>query len=223
MTTSTPRTDDERNATKASRLRDTPVKRDAAKLLSDRRGFTLTEVIVAATLSAFVLAGVLSTFLMMGRTGANMANYAQLEAEARKALDLFGQDVRMAKNVNWGGVLPSSATSVTLTIPPPATGGSDWEVTYYLDTVVSSPTYRSFIRRVGPASVSNPGTVLIRKVSNFSYQAYKVGSTGIASNPAETKQIQLSLTASRASTTVVTATDVVLSARFILRNKSVTT
>lgn len=192
---------------------------------SDRRAFTLVEVLIAATLSTVVLAGVLSTFLMMGRTGANLANYAQLEAEARKALDLFGQDVRMAKNVDWGGVTPSDATSVTLTIsaPPAPIGGADWVVTYYWDTVVSSPTYHSFIRRVGPASVSNPGAVLIRNVNRFKFNAYKVGSTGVAINAPETKQIQLSLTASRTSTTVVTATDVVLSARFILRNKIVTT
>lgn len=187
----------------------------------ERRAFTLVEVLIAATLSTVVLAGVLSTFLMMGRTGANLANYAQLEAEARKALDLFGQDVRMAKNVNWGGVVPSDATSVILTIsaPPAPIGGADWEVTYYWDTVVSSPTYHSFIRRVGP----NPGAVLIRNVNRFKFNAYKVGSTGVAINAPETKQIQLSLTASRTSTTVVTATDVVLSARFILRNKIVTT
>ncbi len=38
------------------------------------RGFTLVEVMIAATLGTFVLAGVLSTFLMLGRSGANVAN-----------------------------------------------------------------------------------------------------------------------------------------------------
>ena len=180
--------------------------------LGDRRGFTLTELIIAASLSSVILAGVLSTFLMMGRTGANTANYAKLEAEARNALEYFGRDVRMANNVSWGSLPPSTATSLTLTIPPSSAGGPTRTVIYAWDSAS-----KRFIRRD-----STTGTfVLIANCTVFSFQAYKLGGTGEASNALETKQIQLSLTASRSSTTVVTATDVVLSARFILRNKDV--
>ncbi|MEO5960972.1 MAG: type II secretion system protein, partial [Opitutaceae bacterium] len=43
---------------------------------SRRRGFTLVEVLIAATISAVVLAGVLTSFLMMGRSGYNASNYS---------------------------------------------------------------------------------------------------------------------------------------------------
>ena len=59
-------------------------------------GFTLSEVLIAATLSVIVLAGVLSAFLFIGRTGFRTSSYSDLEAEVRHGLDLFADDVRTA-------------------------------------------------------------------------------------------------------------------------------
>ncbi len=194
--------------------------------LADPCGFTLTELMISAVLGAFILLGILTTFLMIGRTGANAANYAELEAQARKALETFGEDVRMANNVDWNGVLPSSSpapTIVTLTIPPSTLGGGTVTKTYYLDTNPTSPTYRCFLWKYGTLASTNPGTVLIHNVRTLAFNAYKIGSAGPATNALDTKQIQLSLTAARSTTTVATATDMVLSARFILRNKPVST
>ena len=133
-------------------------------------------------------------------------------SEARNALEYFGQDVRMASDVSWDVTPPSKATSLTLKVPPPSSGGSTRSITYAWDS-----TTKQFTRQVDSAAA----TVLIANCTTFAFQAYKLGGTGEASNALETKQIQLSLTASRSSATVVTATDVVLSARFILRNKDV--
>ncbi len=47
---------------------------------------------VSAGISAFIMAGVMSSFLMMGRTGANMRNYTELEGQARRALELFSRE-----------------------------------------------------------------------------------------------------------------------------------
>src|SRR5690606_28949793 len=78
---------------------------------SGRRGFTLVEVLISAGLSAFILAGVLSTFLFLGRSGANMQSYSDMESEARRGLELFAQDVRQASSITW-----SSEISITLTV-----------------------------------------------------------------------------------------------------------
>ena len=43
------------------------------------RAFTLVEVMIASSLGTMVLAGVMSTFLMLGRSGANIANYSEME------------------------------------------------------------------------------------------------------------------------------------------------
>ena len=75
------------------------------------RGFTLVEVMIASTISAAVLAGVLTAFLMMGRNGYNASNYCVMESEARRALETFGSEARMANNLTW-----NSVNSVTLKV-----------------------------------------------------------------------------------------------------------
>jgi hypothetical protein len=68
------------------------------------------------------------------------------------------------------------------------------------------------------------------RAGSFSFKAYNVAGNDLALATAanlttassETKQLQISLEASRSNQTVVDATNAVLSARFILRNKVVT-
>src|SRR5262245_60676509 len=96
-------------------------------------GFTLTEVIIAATLSTFMLAGILSASLMIGRTGFLASSYSELEAETRRGLDLFGQDVRKATGLCW-----NDSQSVTLTLPT-ATNATT-QVTYAYDRAAAGDT-----------------------------------------------------------------------------------
>lgn len=179
-------------------------------------GFTLVEVMVSAFIGAWILAAVLSTFLFMGRSGANVQNYNDMEVQARNALEYFAEDTRQASGVVW-----NSAVSVQLTV------GTNY-VTYTYDS-----TARNFTRYT--ATVAAPGTntstrVLVTGITNFAFSAYNIAGTSLAIDTAAnrtsangtTKQLQISLEAARTNTTVVAATNTVLSARFILRNKRVT-
>ena len=188
---------------------------------SGKNGFTLVELMIGASLGSFILAAVLSTFLFMGRSGANVQNYNDMESQARNALEIFAQDTRQASGVVW-----NSVESVTLTV------GTD------LVTYAYSSTARTF-RRTVVDTVPNPDVttsdrVLVTGITTFTFSAYKITidpSTGAAwvlplSTAAErtaangqTKQLQISLEAARTNTTVVAATNTVLSARFVLRNK----
>ena len=188
------------------------------KRLGTRRtgGFSLVEVIVASTLSVLVLAGVMTAFLMIGRSGYNAANYSMMEAEARRALEVFSQDARMAKNITW-----HTEKSVTLTVVT-STGTQD--VTYTYDDTVTSPlssTYKTFYRKVGAGTPR----ILVYNVADFSFRRYKVvnGVDFSAINDLETKQLQITLRAVRTGATTVDATNAVLSARVVLRNKVVST
>lgn len=172
-----------------------------------RAAFTLVEMMVGATLSGFILAGVLSTFLFMGRTGANIRNYSDMESQARRALEQFAQDVRQASAVSW-----TNDTTIVLTVD----GAS---VTYAYSS-------GAFTRRTTAGT-----STLLNGITTFSFKAYSITgaeitgigtSTSLASANLNTKQLQISLEASRSTTTVATATNTVLSARFILRNKRVT-
>lgn len=174
-----------------------------------RGGFTLVEVMVSAALSSFILAGVLSTFLFLGRSGANLNNYNDMESQARKALELFAEDTRQASAVAW-----TSSNSLTLVV-------NAVNITYAYDSGAAR-----FTRLVGGNT-----TTLLSGITTFSFLAYTITgasitdfSTAAARTTANntTKQIQISLSAARTSATVTTATNIVLSARYVLRNKRVT-
>lgn len=190
-------------------------------------GFTLVEVMISAALSAFLLAAVLSSNLFIGRTAANLGNYITMESQARRGLETFAEDVRMAKGITWNDTVHttnnSGGNSITLTIPGVTSSDPDTQVTYYYETSSASPYYKSFCRKTGAASSTATPTQLITNCTSFSFDRYKTGTLGAAANDLETKQLQLTLTASRTSTTVVTATNLVISARFIMRNKIAST
>lgn len=178
-------------------------------------GFTIVELMIGASLASFILAAVLSTFLFMGRSGANVQNYNDMEAQARNALEFFAEDTRQGSAVVW-----SSATSLSLTV------GIN-TITYSYDS-----STRRFTRTVvvTATNVTTSTRVLVTGITSFAFSAYNISGNSIAlSTAAErttangtTKQVQISLEASRTNTTVVAATNTVLSARFILRNKRVT-
>lgn len=177
-------------------------------------GFTLVEVLIAATLSTFVLAGVLSAFLFMARTGFRSSGYSEMEAEVRRGLDTFAQDTRNATDVRW-----NSPRSITLIVQ----GGP---VTYAYDNTPGSATYQAFYRAAGDATAPAPRTVLVRGVSSdFTFRRYKLAQPGVADNTAqndsETKLLQLSLRAARTSVATVGASQSAISARYLLRNKRV--
>lgn len=186
---------------------------------SRRRGFTLVEVMIAATISTFVLAGILSAFLLIGRTGFVASSYSELESQTRRGLEIFGNDVRKATNVRW-----NSAQSVTLSVAT-ATNATT-SVTYAYDDQPASATYGCFYRLLGDATSALPRLVLIRNVAaDFMFQRFKLDRDGVTDNAAatdlETKQLQLTLRAGRAGVTTAGANQTALSARYVLRNKRV--
>jgi Tfp pilus assembly protein PilW len=172
--------------------------------------FTLAEVMIGVSVSAFIMAGVMSTFLFLGRSGANIQNYNDMEAQARQALEVFAQDTRQASSITW-----NSEKDISLTVDSIA-------IRYYYDS--GTATFRRTNTNTGVTRTLVTGIVL------FEFKAYGItGSSLPLSTTTErvtatksTKQLQLSLESSRTTRTVAAASNTVLSARFILRNKRVT-
>jgi Tfp pilus assembly protein PilW len=180
------------------------------KRASRRAGFSLVELIVGAGLSSFILLGTISSFLFLGRSGANIQSYSDMESQGRKALEIFAEDVRQASAITW-----VSNVQISLTV-----NSANIVYAYNSGTAIFARTDASGTRTL----ISG-----IRSGS-FSFRSFNLAGTEMAlTTPAQlaaagtnTKQLQISLEASRSNQTVVTATNTVLSARFILRNKIVT-
>jgi hypothetical protein len=192
---------------------------------------------ISAALMGFILTGILTTFLFMGRSGANVANYTDMETGARKALEVFAEDVRQASVVTWSTASGDQYTLGGSSYPAKLTlrvGSQD--VVYWYDRSSSPMCFKR-------TDASGNTTVLLRQVDQFQYTAYQIinpsmdplglnrtsipiSLSTLSTVPADaitanklTKQIQISLRMSRTSTTVAAATNSVLSARYILRNK----
>ena len=182
------------------------------------RGFTLVELLVSTGLGAIVLAAVLTSVLMINRSGYLLNNYIEMEKQARNALETFAIDARMTESVNW--TRKSDGTLIAITLIPPDTKS----VTY---------TYNSTAGTLVRTDNTTLQTLtLVSGIQSLSFTAYKYSElTGLAAiNPSiaatsdtllknDTKMVQISLSAVRTRSTLADATNTVVSARYVLRNK----
>lgn len=175
-------------------------------------GFTLVELMVAGGIGSFILTGVLSVILMMGRSGLSASNYADMEAQSRRAVDEFAQDVRMASNLTW-----NSATSVTLTVSDNYSSTSN-RVTYAYDNSTSGATARSFYRLPGEAGSTAARFVLARNVTALNFARF-TRTNAVATNELLTKRLQLTMNLRTSRQTTVDQNTLVISASYVLRNK----
>ena len=185
------------------------------------RGFTLVELLIAASLGTIVLAGTLSAFLMLVRSGVRVSNYSTMEAQTRRAFEQLGIDARMANN--FASVFTSSViTSFVLTIPSEDLG-SQRTVTYGYDT--SNASNKIFFMVPGTDPTVTTGRVdLVTNVASLTFLRYDTTGTLIpASTTTDTgvKHIQVSVSVSRGAVGVMAATQVIRSSSFTLRNISI--
>jgi prepilin-type N-terminal cleavage/methylation domain-containing protein len=181
-----------------------------------RRGFTLVELMIAASLSTIILVGVLSTALMITRSGYLLVNYIDMEKQARHALETFAVDARITESVQWTRAADTAPlTAITLIQP---SGGATITYTY-------NPAAQTLVR----STPSGSPTTLITGIQSFSFTAYKyknasgpepiASTTNLTQMANETKMVQLSLSALRTRSVLADATNTVVSARFVLRNR----
>src|SRR5687768_6752532 len=177
------------------------------------RAFTLTELLIGSGIATFIMIGVLSTFLMIGRSGANIQNYSQMETHSRRALEELSQDVRMAKDILW-----TSAQSVTLVVKDNYLDAIDpankETVTYAYDA-----TEKQFYRKAGPSSSTEPKRILIQNVESCVFARFDRLNNSKKVSDVTTKRLQITLVLRTKSPTVKATSNNILSASYILRNK----
>lgn len=179
------------------------------------RGFTLVEVLVASSLAAIVMVGVLTSVLMIVRNGYLLNNYIDMEKQARSALETIAVDARVTKAVSWQRTSDTSPlTGIILTDPDNKT------ITYTYSSTAGTLTRRD----------ATTTRVLITGIQSLTFSAYQYADTpGVQIiDPSTktttalnglTKMLQISLSSSRTRNTLAEATNNVVSARYVLRNK----
>ena len=128
-----------------------PASGPALSKRSASKGFTLVELLVGMTLALMVMTAVLSSYVFLGKNftrtlGISSANQPPLEAQGRRAVAYFTQDVRAAT----GRTGTVSASEVTLILP---TSSGTKNITYYYNnggatTVYSVPVLANSLTRI---------------------------------------------------------------------------
>lgn len=186
-----------------------------------RRGFTLVEILISASLGSFILAGVLSAFVMVVKSGIRVSNYSTMETETRRAFEQMGIDVRMA-NAFESNFSSGVITSFTLTVPGEDLSSQRW-VRYGYDTSDSTNNKFYMVPLDEYGVVNGPVTVLVNQVTSLTFLRYDSADALIpATTTADTgvKHIQVSISVSRATTGVAASTQVIRSSAFTIRNIS---
>ncbi len=216
-----------------------------------RAGFTLVELLIGLSLSLMIMSAVLSSYVFLGKNftrslGISSFNQPTLEAQSRRALAYFAQDVRMATGLVT--TLPAApdtfANMVELTVPGDTTATT---ILYYynFDTVAHYLHASNAIDTTADANgITLPAATLTRvnlgtwaaqtlhtnlltcvfsyyDNSGQSYTVFDSTATGFSSLSG-IKQISLAFTSQAGSATNGTLTQVysASSARLLLRNRA---
>ena len=187
-----------------------------------QRGFTLTEVMIALALASILVTAILTTVVTLSRGSMNLARYADLNQEARQGLQTFARDIRQASAITW-----NSERSISVTV-----NGST--ITYSLDSDDGTGQWafrragRPLIQAVDPDSFRLTGFRIVFAESGTESEAtaearpVPLSLDDLALASRETKQLQLELRSVRQSAGSPQASNTVVSARYILRNKRIT-
>jgi prepilin-type N-terminal cleavage/methylation domain-containing protein len=167
-----------------------------------KAGFTLTEILIAIVIGSMVMGAVMSSFVFIAKSCVSLNDYSVLDQESRTAVETFSREVRASSDISG-----FSTSGLTLTVPNGA--GSTYTVTY---TYV--PADRAFYRAYGTADEE----ALLTGVEALTLRRFNLLHNA-ASNDLETKQIQLDARTVRSGGGKFRATNNVISARFIMRNK----
>lgn len=165
-------------------------------------GFTLPELIIAMVVGSMVLAAVSSSFIFVAKSCVSLNDYAELDTESRSAVEIFSREVRASSDISG-----FSTNGLTLTVP--ISGGSTYTVNY---TYV--PADHAFYRAYGTSDQQR----ILKGVQRFALRRYNLLHNP-ATNNLETKQIQLDAETSRSIGGRFNATNHVISAKFVMRNK----
>ena len=169
---------------------------------SHKKAFTVVELMLAITIGGIVLAGAATSVNLWARSSMAVGNYSDMSGSCRRALDVFASDVRMANDV-------SVSTANTFTFTAFDSGTSTVTVSYVFDDANDTLT----------RTYDGTSRVILEDVASFglSYSDLTLTAT---TNPLSVKVVQIKAILEK-KVINLSNTDEIISARFMLRNRRV--
>jgi len=194
-----------------------------------KAGFTLVEVMVAVTISAFILTSAYATIISLAKGSESMINYSEMNGQTRVALEVFGRDARMAKNVSE--FTTTKFTMLREVFNPATNKYEDHFVTYQYIATAGTFTRDEYTSYTGANGKTVPNKLVssdillfdVEDINFFYYRLVDLDASGydpIAKTVLEVKHVQLEAKLERPVLNL-TNTNYIISARFMMRNKDV--
>lgn len=183
---------------------------------SGEGGFTLAELIVATTISGFVLASMIGTFIAFAIGVNSIGAYTDMSKDSRYILEYFARDMRAAENVTT-----AQASKLTVELPTAGSFYTGSSVTY--EFVKDAKLLFRIEADSSGKEISNE--VLLEGVEQFQFSYFDPLGDGLGIN---TESILLSVKSVQIDAEMLRdisrteATDYIISARFMMRNRPVT-
>ena len=171
--------------------------------LRRQTGFSLVELMISLTLVMMLTLALITSFVFIARGDRSLQNYGEMNAQARKLLEQFGEDLRAATDVT-----NFTVNTLTLTVPSNAAASATQDVTWDYNSVTGTVT------RQTTASTAT----LARNVNTFQFY-YANGNNVETTSLVEVKQVQISMRMLRLVASTITS-EYVISAQFTMRAKS---
>ncbi len=169
---------------------------------SNKRGYTLIEIMVSMSIMSLVLSGVTSSFTFLTKSALGLGNYVIMNQDSRKGLELLSRDIRMASDI-----LIMTDNNLVISIP---TGGGGTKV---IDYAYEAEQGRVF-REEGGTSTS-----ILKDIEDFDFNYYTFLGA-VTANELEVKEVQVEAQMMKEVYNVEN-TSHLISARYMMRNKSV--
>ncbi|MFP4166207.1 MAG: PilW family protein [Opitutales bacterium] len=182
---------------------------------SKTSAFTLVEVMLAATISVIAIASIAATFIVFASGSKSVGAYVEMSQDSRKALELFGRDLRVAKDV-----LDANESLIVIELPDDSFHNGE---TIQYDYDASGEIFSRIERDKDGDLVSNE--ILLKNLDEFEFQFYDPLGDSL---DASSSSLLLSIKSVRVDAEMIRfisqtqASDYIISARFMMRNRPVT-
>jgi len=179
------------------------------------RAYTMVELIVSTGLLGLVMVSMVGTFMVFASGSKGVAAYTEMSQQSRKAMELFARDIRSADDVT-----AATPHNVLVDLPDGAYyGGGTAQYTFDQDLGIFSRIIRD------ASNLVSSNEILLDGVEQFAFGYFDPLGQPLSFDQASlllsVKSVQIDAEMVR-TVSRTEATDYIISARFMMRNRPVT-